>query len=94
MGSNTSRPIKEDPKGMKNVFQAGIGTAETILGFPKTFKTLLIVGATVTILVVVVVVGTAAWGVGSGKIDVNQLADTASRTAIESSKNMPAVIPI
>jgi hypothetical protein len=87
MGGGQSR-YKEPPKGMKNVFQAGIGTAETMLSFPKTFKSFMIVGVTVLALVILVVIGTAAWGVGSGKIDVNRLADTAA----EASKNIPIIV--
>ena len=78
------------PKGLKNVFEAGIGMTETIMGVPKTMQTVLYVGIACVALVVVVATFTAAWGVGSGKIDVNQLAAAAA----EASKNMPAVIPV
>lgn len=71
------------PKGLKNVFQAGCGAAETILGVPQTMKRVLIVGVSVMVVVVLVLVGTMAFGVGSGKIDVNQLAS-----------NVPKVIPV
>lgn len=76
------------PKGLKNVFEAGIGATETILGVPKTMQTMLYIGLGLMAFVVVVIVGTAAWGVGSGKIDVNQLA---AQAAIASA-NIPKVV--
>jgi hypothetical protein len=80
MGNGTSM-YKKEPKGLKNVYQSGIGAAETILGIPKTMKTVLIVGVTVVALVIVVMLGTAAYGVGSGMIDVNELAETTGKYA-------------
>lgn len=82
------------PSGLKDVFESGVEAGQTILGVPKTAKTFMIVGITIFGVILLVVVGTMAWGVGSGKIDVNELAESASRTAVEASKNAPAVIPI
>lgn len=79
---------------LKNVFESGCESAETLLSIPKTAKTFMIVGFTLFGVVLLVIVGTAAWGVGSGQIDVNELAEVASKTAIEASKNAPAVIPL
>lgn len=87
MGNSNSALYKKEPKGLKNIYQSGIGAAETILGVPQTMKTMLIVVVSIVALVVVVVIGTAAYSVGSGLIDVNQLADSAG-------KAVPAVIPV
>ena len=90
----THMPKKStEPKGLKNVFQAGVGTAETCLGFPKKAQTLMFVGVAVIGLILLVVVGTAAWGVGSGKIDVNKLADSAARGA-ESAAAVASKMPV
>lgn len=83
----------KEPKGLKNVFQAGVGTAETLLDTPRKFQYLLYFGVAVVGLVVLVVVGTAAWGVGSGMINVNDLADSAARGA-ESAATVASKVPI
>lgn len=83
----------KEPKGLKNVFQAGVGTAETLLDTPRKMQYIMYFGIAVVSLVLLVVVGTAAWGVGSGKIDVNQLADSAARGA-ESAATVASKMPI
>ena len=74
------------PKGLKDVMQAGMGAAESILGVPGEMKTIVYVGLAVVALVVVVMVGTMCWGVGSGKINVNELARSGADISANVSK--------
>lgn len=78
------------PRGLKNVWESGLDAVSGLLGFPEDLKMILYVGLGVVGLVLVVVIGTACWGVGSGKIDVNQLAESGAKAATA----MPKVMPI
>ena len=69
------------PKGLRDVYSSGCGAAEEILGFPKIGKNLFIAGFAVVVVVILVIVGTMAWGVGSGNIDVNELAKSGAEIA-------------
>lgn len=75
--------------GLKSVFQSATGSLSALASLPKTMITLMIVGFSVLMLVIVVVVGVGAWGVGSGNIDVNELAKTGADVA----KSVP-IIPV
>lgn len=86
MGNSSS---KSQYRGLSNVFQAGVGGAESLLGLPDTLKTIAYVGLAVVGILLFAVIGTMCFSVGSGRIDVNELA----RTAAEASKNIP-VIPV
>jgi hypothetical protein len=65
-----------EPKGLRNIWNAGIDATTGLLGIPKTVRTLLYVGLAIGGLCLIVMVSTACWGVGSGKIDVNRLAES------------------
>ena len=80
------RQMPEKPKGLKNVFTAGVGAAENILGLTKKMQTVMYVVIAVVGLVIIAVVGTFSFGVATDRIDVNQLADSGARMAESGAK--------
>lgn len=72
------------PKGLKNIWNAGIGAGESLLKLPQDLRGIVIAGVTVMGLVLLVVVGTAAYSVASGRVDVNEV----MKSGAEISKNV------
>jgi hypothetical protein len=88
MGSLVAKPEKN--KGLRDLWNSGINAGETVFGFTDDIRILIYVVAGVAGLMLLLSVGTMAFGVGSGKINVNELA----KSMAEASKNIPAVVPI
>jgi hypothetical protein len=94
-GTAKSKPMPkkpdEKPKGIKNLWEAGIGAGEDLLKMPSDLRKITWVVVGVTAGVIILIVGTMAFGVGSGKIDVNDLAKSYSEVtkhAAEASGNI------
>ena len=60
-----------------DVWDAGTGCAESLLGLPQTAESMLWALIAVGGLTLIAVVITMCWSVGSGGTSVNQLAETA-----------------
>jgi hypothetical protein len=69
------------PKGLADLWSTGMGTAESLMGIPQTMKYFVYAGLAIAGVLLVAVVFTACYGVGSGKINVNELAQSAATVA-------------
>lgn len=68
---------RKEPKGLKNLYDAAIDSGESILGMGKTAKRTIILVVSITAILAIAVVGTMCWGVGSGTVKVQEIADAA-----------------
>lgn len=56
-------------KGLKDVFQSGVGAFESIASLPETGKGILIALVAIGGLALVLIVAGMSWGIGSGNQD-------------------------